>query len=483
MVRDMRNILIMKKQIKRILILLSVMIVSGLLMCAQPTETPTPSPVPPTTPTQATITPVQTTPTPLQPVETTPVPTTAEPTEVKTIKIAVLGPMKSRVGTDMWYTAKIAADKINEEGGIKVGNTVYKIELIKKDTNEYLSIFDAAAAAEEAILLDKVDFIIGGNRLEAVQAIREKAMDHKKVYLSYTYTTPNELVAPYNQNPERYKYWFSIGGGTYSNETAKNYVDLIKHVANAVRSETGIQKVKIAVLFERRTDDTVFNLQMKEFRGDPGIEIVGIWRPSPTATDLRSELTAIQGTKAHILYAVFSGAAGTVLGKQFKELKIPMILAGSPGSLVGDAQVPYQIVMLLFGSEDIPGMKEFLEKYRSLAGPGVDSPVATLYEGVSTLAQAIELAGTTDPDAVVRALEKGKFKTLYGGTWSDRGDHVFRFEPGYDPSSAGQWIPSDGGFVKPYPIVWVNSNGYHIAEMIKVSNITIPDWIKAAWKT
>ncbi|MEM2191612.1 MAG: ABC transporter substrate-binding protein [Archaeoglobaceae archaeon] len=391
--------------------------------------------------------------------------------------------MKSRVGTDMWYTAKIAADRINENGGIKVGNTVYKIELIKKDTNEYVSIFDAAAVAEEAILLDKVDFLIGGNRLEAVQAIREKAMDHKKIYISATYTTPDELVTPLKRNYERYKYWFSIGGGTYSNETARNYVDLIKTVAGAVRNETGIQKVKIAVLFERRADDTVFNLQMGEFQKDPGIEIVGIWRPSPTAADLRSELTAIQATKAHILYAVFSGVAGTVLGKQFKELKIPMLLAGSPGSLVGDAQVPYQIVMLLFGSEELEDMGAFLKEYRSLAGPGVESPVATLYEGVWTLAQAIELAGTTEPGAVIKALETGSFKTLYGGKWKDRGDHTFRFEPGWEPACAGQWIPSDGGFVLPRPIVWVNPSGYLMAEKITVQNITIPQSLKSAWLT
>jgi len=95
------------------------------------------------------------------------------------IKIGVAGPMAFVQGQHHWWGAELARDEINAKGGVLVGNTKRPIRLVKVDTNEILSVPDAASAVERAITRDKVDFLVGGFRTEAVFAMQDVAMDYK----------------------------------------------------------------------------------------------------------------------------------------------------------------------------------------------------------------------------------------------------------------------------------------------------------------
>ena len=99
------------------------------------------------------------------------------------IKIGIVGPMKFTQGEGHWNGAILAAEDINAKGGIDVGGTKRKIELVKVDTNEFLSIPDATNAIEEAISRQKVDFLAGGFRTEATLVMQDIAMDNKKIFL------------------------------------------------------------------------------------------------------------------------------------------------------------------------------------------------------------------------------------------------------------------------------------------------------------
>ncbi|HAZ31975.1 MAG TPA: hypothetical protein DCY61_04705, partial [Dehalococcoidia bacterium] len=71
--------------------------------------------------------------------------------EVPTIKIGVIGPMKFIQGEHHWAGAEMAAEEINAAGGVDVGGVMHRIELIKADSNEILSIIDAVSAMERII--------------------------------------------------------------------------------------------------------------------------------------------------------------------------------------------------------------------------------------------------------------------------------------------------------------------------------------------
>jgi len=103
--------------------------------------------------------------------------------KAKTIKIGVIGPMKFMLGTGMWNGAVMARDEINAKGGVKVGNKMMLIELIQADSNELSSVADATNAMERLVTRDKVNFVLGGFRSEAMFPMQDIAMEHKVIFI------------------------------------------------------------------------------------------------------------------------------------------------------------------------------------------------------------------------------------------------------------------------------------------------------------
>ena len=129
--------------------------------------------------------------------------------EAKTFKIGVIGPMQFQMGEHHMLGATLAADEINAAGGITVGDDTYEIELVQVDSNELVSVTDAASAAERAITVDNVDVLMGSIRSEAAAAMQEVAMDYQTLFLvcgASEITMANKVSEDY----DRYKYWFRV---------------------------------------------------------------------------------------------------------------------------------------------------------------------------------------------------------------------------------------------------------------------------------
>ena len=103
----------------------------------------------------------------------------------------------------------MAADEINAKGGVTVGKEKMKIELVKADSNEFLNVTDATNAMERLITSDKVDFVVGGFRTEAVLAMQDIAMDNKKIFMGAGAAHP-ELCLRVAKDYNRYKYFFRV---------------------------------------------------------------------------------------------------------------------------------------------------------------------------------------------------------------------------------------------------------------------------------
>ena len=123
------------------------------------------------------------------------------------IKIGVIGPMHFLQGKGHWNGALMAQEEINAKGGFQVGNKKMKVELVKADSNEFLNITDATNAMERLMSQDRVDFVVGGFRSEAVLAMQEIAMDYKKIFIGCGAAHP-EICARVAKDYDRYKYWF-----------------------------------------------------------------------------------------------------------------------------------------------------------------------------------------------------------------------------------------------------------------------------------
>src|SRR4030043_825918 len=123
------------------------------------------------------------------------------------IKIGVIGPMNFVQGKGHWNGAVMAADEINAKGGVQVGKEKMKIELVKADSNEFINPTDATNAMERLMTLDKVDFVVGGFRTEAVLDMQDMAMDYKKIFIGVGAATKS-ICDRGGDNYNRYKYWF-----------------------------------------------------------------------------------------------------------------------------------------------------------------------------------------------------------------------------------------------------------------------------------
>ena len=65
-------------------------------------------------------------------------------------------------------------------------------------------------------------------------------------------------------------------------------------------------------------------------------------------------------------------------------------------------------------STKLPGAKEFVEKYKKLAGRDPDYHAALGYAAAQVLFQAIERAGSLDSKDILNALRMGEFNTILG---------------------------------------------------------------------
>ena len=380
------------------------------------------------------------------------------------IKIGVIGPMKFVQGQGHWNGAVLAAEEINARGGIQVGTKKMKINLIQADSNEFLNVTDATNAMERLITKDKVQYIVGGFRTEAVLPMQDIAMEAKKIFIGCG-AAHDELCLRVAKNYNTYKYWFrgTPFNSTYLVRTAFVHVGT---VAAVLKQSLNIPKIKVAVVAEKAMWADPMIPACEGALPKMGMEIAGIWRPSPVATDVTAELSAIQRSEAHIIFTIFSSSVGIPFARQGGELKIPAIQVGinveaqkdgfwqatqGMGNYVMSSNTYCQ------GVESNELTKAFVDGYVKRFGETPTYNSDTYSAIVYGLAQTIEMAGTLDPDKLVSVLEERVYKTTSGivkymKDAEGRHLHDLTWGPGFLTGIATQW--QDGKLAGVWPNKW-----------------------------
>jgi branched-chain amino acid transport system substrate-binding protein len=380
------------------------------------------------------------------------------------IKIGVIGPMNFVQGKGHWNGALMAAEEINAKGGIQVGKKKMKIELVKADSNEFLSMTDATNAMELAITRHKVDFLVGGFRTEAVLAMQDIAMDYKKIFIGCGAAHP-ELCTRVAKDYQRYKYFFR---GTPFNSMYLAKVCFI-HMATVgaiLKKALNIPKVKVAIVAEKAMWVDPMVAAAKGYIPKMGMEVAGIWRPSPVATDVTAELSAIQRAGAHMIFTTFSSSVGITFARQAGELKIPAVQVGINVEAQKDGfwdategMGNYVMTMNTYarGVEYNELTKPFVSKYIKRFGEVPTYTADTYATIIYGLAPTIEEAGTLDADRLVAVLENRMYKVPGGRikyTKDTEGRHLhdLTWGPGYLTSLGTQW--QDGKLKGVWPYRW-----------------------------
>jgi len=329
----------------------------------------------------------------------------------QTIKIAILGPMAFVQGENHWAGAEMARDEINKTGGISVGGKRMQVELVRADTNEIQSVPDATNAVERVITRDKVDFLIGGFRSEAVLAMQEVAMDNKKMFLGVG-AAHSKLGLNVEQDYNRYKYWFRVAP-TKDVDLARTLFAVLGSIGQQIRTDLKTDTPKVAILAEKAVWTEALVAVAQKTLPAMKMEVVGVWQPSAVATDVTAELSAIDRAGANIVFTILSGPVGISVGRQMGERNMKAVawginVEGQKEEFWQAAAGKAQFVSTLdtyaeveYTPKTVPFVRAFKERYKK-------APTYTeaTYDAIMLLKSAIEQEKTLDADKLVAAIEK-----------------------------------------------------------------------------
>jgi branched-chain amino acid transport system substrate-binding protein len=374
-----------------------------------------------------------------------------------TIKIGVIGPMQFVQGKHHWNGALMAQDEINSAGGVNVGDKKMKIELVKADSNEFLSMTDATNTMELLLTREKVNFVVGGFRTEAVLAMQDIAMDYKTIFLGCGAAT-KKICDRVGEDYDRYKYWFRITPFNNMFLAKTNFIHLAT-VAAIMRKTVGIQKPRVAIVGEKQAWVEAMVKASEETIPKLGMEVAGVWRPSQTATDVTAELSAIQREGAHIVFTIFSATVGVTFAKQIGELKIPVAQVGinveaqKDGFMEATGGMGNYVMTMNTYARDVEyneRTKPFVDGYIKRFGE-VPAYTADTRAAILMLAECAKRAGSLDADKMVAELEKWDESLSAGRIKFDK-NHDPIWGPGYLTSLGVQW--QDGKLVGVWPYKW-----------------------------
>jgi len=365
-------------------------------------------------------------------------------------------------GKECIKVVKMAVDDINAKGGVLVGSTKrpFKVETIDiRDAAAGVPVPEALLGLEKIILDKKPSaLVVGPFRSEALLAGMDIIAKYKVPLLGTIAMTP-ATEGKIKKNPEKYKYIF---------RTALNAKYLVKYLIGSmafINKEFGFNKVYIMnqdVAWARKTAELMTKLYFKK----AGWTIVG-HEAYPTGTsDFSSALMKIRSKKAQVILPIFDMPQSGVLVKQWHSMKVPTLLAGfisplaGPGAwktfdkkIGGAINCNFELGSAIY-SEKVPESKSFYEAYEKRWGKPMEAghgPGPT-YDSVYILAEAIERAGSTDPDAIVAELEKTDRSGVIGRSKFDEGHQVIY---DLDPAKTAvacvfQWT-NDGKRINVYP--------------------------------
>ncbi len=397
------------------------------------------------------------------------------------IKIGVIGPMNFVQGKGHWNGATMAAKEINAQGGIQVGKSKMKIELVKADSNEFISMTDATNAMERLMTQDKVNFVVGGFRSEAVLAMQDIASDYKKIFIGCGAAHP-ELCERVGKDYNRYKYWFR--------ETPYNSRYLVQvclvnlaTVSGILKKELGIQTPNVAIVAEKAMWIDPMIKAAEGFIPKNGMTLVGIWRPSDKATDVTAELTAVQRADAQIIFTIFSASVGITFARQAGELKLPVTYVGinveSQKDGFWDATQQkgnYAVTINTYtrGVYYNDLTQRFIDQYIKEFGETPDYTAAT-YDAINfTLGKAIEETGTIDAEKLIPVMEKAERAVTGAVKIKFDKNHDLVFGPGYSTGITTQW--QDGKIRGWWP------NGWEGVTYKGMVSFKLPPWMIEKYK-
>jgi len=289
---------------------------------------------------------------------------------------------------------QLAVDEINASGGI-LGR---KLEAMVEDTKLKKDI--ALGLAEKFIHEKKVDFLMGPTSSGLAMALSEVAKNNKKI-LVVTQAATDALTGD-----KLHPYIFS---------TLSNAMMHARSGAYLLAPKPYKRYMCIGPDYNYgHSSWNMFKTKLKELR--PDVEIVGELFPKFFAKDYTSYIKQIQEAKPDVVWSPLWGEDAVNFIKQalptglFKEVKFAFPCAGALEVLVPMGKdMPEGIYVssrYFFTTPDSSLNRSFVKAYQDRYKEYPDYMAGETYAGVYFIKAAVERAGTTDTEEIIKAVDR-----------------------------------------------------------------------------
>jgi branched-chain amino acid transport system substrate-binding protein len=315
-----------------------------------------------------------------------------------TIKLGAIQPISGQVsayGTQTRDAILMAVDEINAKGGV-LGK---KIQMVVED--DEASPDKSMNAIKKLVARDKVIGIVGALTSKCSLAITKYAQAKKVIMISPSST--NDTVTD---------------AGDYIFRAC--YKDSFQGEVVAQFSYETLKAKRAAILYDITNDyskglTTNFTQKFKALGG----EIVATETYSTNDKDFNAQLTKIKATKPEVLFIPDYYSTISLIAKQVRAqgLTIPMVGADGWDEITNNAGD--EVLKCYYSNHyspeaNDPDVKNFVKKYEAKYKITPNALAALGYDATYILAEAIQKAGSTQPEKIKAAMMKTNRKFVTG---------------------------------------------------------------------
>jgi branched-chain amino acid transport system substrate-binding protein len=402
------------------------------------------------------------------------------------IKVGVIASLTgpaSNVGTNMWQSAQVAADKINANGGVTLKDgTKVQLKLIVGDDESTQT--GGQKAATKLITEDKVDILVGGYSSAVTSSYEQTIAEFKVPYIVTGASSP--IITHRTDIDTSYVFHNCPTTDTYGQYTTSFIDQVVRPAINKKFNFAADRPLRLALIYQ----DTAFGKGVQTAVNNTitanklNIQLVSQQSFKMGESDFRTPLTAIKAAKPDAVYlAAFPNEGAPIITQARKDIGLNTIFLNvenndnaqfykdlgqyGEGAIIESRFSPY----VAPAGAVAAAQNTFKNTYFSRFGAYPDMMGASTYDGVYIAAQAIGNAGTTDKTSVRNALAILKMPQVV----EPMKDQTIAFSPDFRESGFDLWMEQLAfnqtlGETRPF-IVWPDN--------LKTTEFVLPSWYTA----
>ena len=336
--------------------------------------------------------------------------------QAKLIKLGAIHPVTgplAEVGQLQRLGAQIAVDTINAAGGItSMGGAT--LSLLPGDTETKA---DVARTVAERLINDGAVMITGAFHSGHTMAIVPVAQQRRVPFIvdiSAADVITANVAKSVKEGKQKTQYVYRIF------PTTTTFGRLAVKYMTEIFRETKASPKRVVVMF---TNDAFGKPQSESFvkavkAANPGFEIVEVIPYPEDAKDLSTEVSRVKALKPDVLSPITRPATAILLFQELARQRVDLMGVFSPGAPglyeprqleILKENLEYVLSSTVWQNVKSPQTQKVDAEHVKRSGKHLDANATYTYDAIRVMADVLERARSTDPDALVDAIRKTNF--------------------------------------------------------------------------